>query len=68
LGEGKFKCRFISYVLYKSEMAKVYREARSGMRDVQDATKQTWCLQAVAKVIETSDIEQRIEALEQNQK
>ncbi|MGZ8237938.1 MAG: hypothetical protein ACXWTY_08720 [Methylobacter sp.] len=48
----------------KREMAKVYREARSGLVDVQDATKLTWCLQAVGKVIEGSDLEKRIEALE----
>ncbi|MCK9622251.1 MAG: hypothetical protein M0R47_17145 [Methylobacter sp.] len=51
----------------KREMAKVYREARSGMVDVQDATKLTWMLQAVSKVIEGSDLEKRIEVLE-NQK
>jgi hypothetical protein len=33
-------------------MAKLYREARSGAVDVQDATKLTWMLQAVSKVIE----------------
>ena len=48
----------------KREMAKVYREARGGVVDVQDATKLTWCLQAVAKVIEGSDLEKRIEILE----
>jgi hypothetical protein len=51
----------------RREMAKVYREARSGLVDVQDATKLTWCLQAVGKVIEGSDLEKRIESLE-NQK
>lgn len=49
----------------RREMAKVYREARSGVVDVQDATKLTWMLQAVGKVIEGSDLEKRIEALEQ---
>ena len=48
----------------KREMAKLYREARSGVVDVQDATKLTWCLQAVAKVIETSDLEDRVKKLE----
>lgn len=48
----------------KREIAKVYREARSGVVDVQDATKLTWCLQALGKVIEGSDIEKRIELLE----
>ncbi len=48
----------------KREMAKLYRETRSGVVDVQDATKLTWCLQAVAKVIETSDLEDRVKKLE----
>ena len=48
----------------KREMCKLYRETRSGLVDVQDATKLTWCLQAVAKVIETSDLEDRVNRLE----
>lgn len=48
----------------KREMAKLYREARSGVIDVQDGTKLVWMLQAVAKVIEGSDLEKRIEILE----
>ena len=36
----------------KREMSKVYREARSGLIDTQEATKLTWILQAVGKVIE----------------
>ena len=48
-------------------MAKLYREARSGSIDIQDATKLTWCLQAVTKVIEGSDLEKRIEILEKKQ-
>ena len=50
----------------KREMAKVYREARSEVIDVHSATKLTWCLQAVAKVIEGSELEKRIGALEAN--
>jgi hypothetical protein len=48
----------------KREMAKVYRECRSEIIDPQTGTKLTWMLQAVAKVIEGSDLEKRIEALE----
>lgn len=48
----------------RREMAKVYREARSGLVTSSDATKLVWVLQAVGKVIEGSDLEQRIEALE----
>ncbi|GDX85694.1 hypothetical protein LBMAG43_17360 [Methylococcaceae bacterium] len=61
----RYRCQLDTMQDVKREMAKVYREARSGIVDVQDATKLTWCLQAVAKVIEGSDIESRIEQLEQ---
>lgn len=61
----RYRCELDTANDVKREMAKLYREARSGIIGTQDATKLTWCLQAVAKVIETSDIEQRIEQLEQ---
>ncbi len=61
----RYRCQLDTVSDVKREMAKVYREARSGIIGTQDLTKLTWCLQAVAKVIETSDIEQRIEQLEQ---
>ena len=64
--DKRYRCKLDTMADIKSEMAKVYREARTGLVDVQDATKLTWCLQAVAKVIETSDLEKRIEILEQN--
>lgn len=48
----------------RREMAKVYREARSGLIDSQEATKQVWILQAIGKVIVDYDIEKRIDALE----
>ncbi len=60
----RYRCKLDSMQDVKREMAKVYREARSGLVDVQDATKLTWCLQAVGKVIEGNDLEKRIEALE----
>ncbi|MGZ8954440.1 MAG: hypothetical protein ACXW0Q_07155 [Methylovulum sp.] len=51
----------------RKEAARVYREARSGLIEAQEATKLVWCLQAVGKLITESDLEKRIEALE-NQK
>ncbi|MGZ8194567.1 MAG: hypothetical protein ACXWTH_02970 [Methylosarcina sp.] len=45
-------------------MAKLYREARSEVIDPSTASKLVWCLQAVGKVIENSDLEKRVEALE----
>jgi len=63
----RYRCKLDTMQDVRREMAKVYREARSGLVDVQDATKLTWCLQAVGKVIEGSDLEKRIEALENKQ-
>ncbi|MEI8572630.1 hypothetical protein U737_07700 [Methylomonas sp. LW13] len=63
----RYRCKLDTMQDVRREMAKVYREARSGVVDVQDATKLTWCLQAVGKVIEGSDLEKRIEALENKQ-
>ena len=60
----RYRAKLDSLGDIKREMAKLYREARSGVIDVQDSTKLVWVLQAVAKVIEGSDLEKRIEILE----
>ena len=60
----RYRCKLDTLGNVKQEMAKVYREARSGLLDVQDATKLTWMLQAVGKVIEGNDLEIRMTALE----
>ena len=60
----RYRCKLNTLGDIKSEMSKLYREARSGAIDIQDGTKLTWMLQAVAKVIEGSDLEKRIEILE----
>ncbi|MDD2500781.1 MAG: hypothetical protein PHN92_08180 [Geobacter sp.] len=49
------------------EVARLYREARSGKLDVQNATRLAYLLQVLAKVIEGGELEKRIEALEQAQ-
>lgn len=49
------------------EIAKLYREARTGKIDVQDATRLAYLLQVLGKIIETSEIEARISALEHQQ-
>ena len=46
------------------EMAKVYRDMRSGRIDMGDGTKLVYVLAQLNKVIETSLIEARMEALE----
>jgi len=60
----RYRAKLDSLGDVKREMAKVYREARSGLLDVADSTKLVWVLQAVGKVIESSDLEKRIEILE----
>jgi hypothetical protein len=63
---ARYRAKLDSLQDVRREMAKLYREARSGVIDVQDSTKLVWVLQAVAKVIEGSDLEKRIELLEKN--
>lgn len=52
----------------KRELARLYAEARAGDIDVSDASKLANLLQILARVIETSDLEKRLEALEKAQR
>lgn len=61
----RYRCKLDTMADVRREMAKVYRETRSQQLDPAEATKLVWMLQAVGKVIEGSDLEKRIEALEQ---
>lgn len=63
----RYRCKLDTMADVKRKMAKVYREAWSGIVDGQDAAKLTWMLQAVGKVIEGSDLEKRIDALANKQ-
>ena len=60
----RYRCKLDTLNDVKREMTKLYRESRSGLIDVQDSTKHVWVLQAVAKIIETSELEKRLEVLE----
>jgi hypothetical protein len=46
------------------ELVKVYREARQGSLGTQEASRLTYILQIIAKVLEQSDLEKRVAALE----
>ena len=46
------------------ELARLYRQARAGQMEVQDASRLANILQILARVLETSNLEARIEALE----
>ena len=61
---SRYRCKLDTLNDVRREMAKVYRESRSGGIDPFNGTKFIWILQAVSKVIEGSDLEKRIEALE----
>ena len=51
----------------RREMAKVYRDARSGRIDTQDGTRLAYILTQIAKLHEIEDFERRIKQLENNQ-
>ncbi len=46
------------------EMAAVYREAKGGRMDVQDATRLVYILTQIQKAIESGDLARRVELLE----
>lgn len=48
----------------RRELARLYREAKTGGRDVSEASKLANMLAILARMIETGDLEARIEALE----
>ena len=48
----------------RREMARVYRGMRHGRIDSQDATRMTYVLTQIAKIIQTAELEARIERLE----
>jgi hypothetical protein len=48
----------------KRELARLYREAKSGRRDVADASRLGNLLAILGRLIEGADLERRIEELE----
>ena len=50
----------------RREMAKVYREARTGMTDTANSSRLVYILTSIAKMIEIGQLEQRLTALEEN--
>jgi hypothetical protein len=49
----------------RQEMARVYREARRGEKNTQEAGRLVYILSQIARIIEGSDLDQRINKLEQ---
>ena len=48
----------------RREMARVYRDARTGMTDTANASRLVYMLTSVAKMIEIGQLEQRLTILE----
>jgi hypothetical protein len=46
------------------EMARQYREMEAGKRDPQDGSKLVYVLSAIGKILELTEIERRLAALE----
>ena len=49
----------------RREMAKVYREMKSGKLDTQDGSRLVYVLDRIGRMIEVSEIERRLAALEE---
>ena len=62
---GRRRFKLTSLRAVRREMAAVYRDARERTIDPADGTKLTYMLAAVAKVLESSDLEARVKALEE---
>jgi hypothetical protein len=51
----------------RREMARVYRDARTGAVDTTEASRLVYMLTSIAKMIEIGQLEQRLKVLEENQ-
>jgi hypothetical protein len=62
---GRTRLRLDTLDRVRRELTRIYRQARDGDRDVSDASKLGHLLVAIGRLIEGSDIEKRLAALEQ---
>lgn len=58
------KAQLTNFEGVRDEMARVYREMESGKRDSQDGSRLVYVLTQIAKVLEFTEIERRLTALE----
>src|SRR3954471_7431948 len=61
------RARLDTMARVRRELARVCREARAGGLDVADASKLANILQVMGRMIETSEVETRLDALERRQ-
>jgi hypothetical protein len=63
-GETRLRLPLRSAQDVRRELAKIHRDGKSGRRGVSDVSKLANILQILGRMIETSDLEARIEKLE----
>ena len=51
----------------RAEMARLYREGKAGTRDVSDVSRLANVLSLLGRLIEGSDLERRLTAIEENE-
>ena len=61
---GRLRLRLKSADDVRAELGRLYREARAGRVETQDASRMANMLSILGRLIETGDLEQRIERLE----
>ena len=61
----RYRARLDTVGNVSRELAKLYREARSGKIDISDASKLSNMLAIIGRIIGESELEVRLEALEQ---
>lgn len=63
----RVRCQLNTIDQVKNELARLYRSAKAKTTDVGDASRLANLLSILARLIESSDLEKRIEAIEQRQ-
>lgn len=58
------RTKLVTLVDCRREMVRVYRDARAGHMIISDGTRLIYMLGQIGRMIESSDIEKRIEVLE----
>lgn len=61
----RVRCKLTSVDDVKAELARLYREGKSGRRDVAAVSRLANVLAIMARLIEGADFEKRLEALEE---
>jgi hypothetical protein len=63
-GWGSAKRKFASAGSAKTEMARIYKRAASGLMDTEDMKAAIWALRQIAEIAERAELENKISTLE----